>query len=264
MSTIDITKSFCHIKKVLDILKSQNTKCNKRLVQSYRHSDAFVYISDGACTYTFSDGREQLARRGDILYLSHKASYTMYIHDANFKFIFCNFEFDTDINRDCFIVTAPNPSHAENIFLKLWNTYKANKPYSEADILSMLYSIYAIVTRTKNADFIQKPQTNRITELKEYIDVNYSDLNLSVASLAEKADMSEVYFRKLFKSKYGETPSKYIISTRLQKARELMKYELLTLSDIALQCGFSSQQYFCRIFKKNLGLTPTEYATKQK
>ena len=128
----------------------------------------------------------------------------------------------------------------------------------------MLYSIYAIVTRTKNADYIQKPQTNRITELKEYIDVNYSDLNLSVASLADMADMSEVYFRKLFKSKYGETPSKYIISTRLQKARERMKYELLTLSDIALQCGFSSQQYFCRIFKKNLGLTPTEYATKQK
>ena len=186
MSTIDITKSFCHIKKVLDILKSQNTKCNRRLVQSSRHSDAFVYISDGACTYTFSDGREQLAQRGDILYLSHKASYTMYIHDTNFKFIFCNFEFDTDIQRDCFIVTAPNPSHAENIFLKLWNTYKANKPYSEADILSMLYSIYAIVTRTKNADLIQKPQTNRITELKEYIDVNYSDLNLSVASLAEK------------------------------------------------------------------------------
>ena len=264
MSAIDITKSFCNIRRVLDVIRSQNTRCNKCLVQASRHSDAFVYITSGACTYTFSDGRVHLASKGDILYLSHNASYSMYIHDPNYKFIFCDFEFDTDIQRDCFIATAPNPSHAENIFLKLWNTYRAHKPHSEADILSMLYSIYAIITKAKNREYIQKPQTNKLMELKEYIDINYSDLNLSVTSLAEKAEMSEVYFRKLFKSKYGQTPSKYIISTRLRKARELMKYEFLTLSDIALQCGFSSQQYFCRIFKENLGLTPTEYSKKQK
>ena len=264
MSTIDITESTCHIKNILEVIKSKNTRYNKRLVQNCRHSDAFVYITSGSCTYTFSDGRKQTAHPGDILYLAHNAAYTMYIHDENYTFIFCDFVFDSDIQRECRIITAPNPSHAENLFLKLWNQYRIPRASSYAEMLSILYSIYAVIINATYSDHIQKPQTIKIQELKEYIDLNYSDLNLSVSSLSETAGMSEVYFRKLFSSQYGQSPSKYILSTRLRKARELMKYPFITLSEIAEQCGFSSQQYFCRIFKENLGITPTEYSKKLK
>ena len=264
MNTVDITKSTCHIKNILQVIKSKNTRYNKRLVQNCRHSDAFVYITSGSCTYTFSDGREQTAHAGDILYLAHNATYTMYIHDENYMFIFCDFEFDADAQRECMIITAPNPAHAENLFLKLWNQYRIPRTSSNVEMLSILYSIYAIIINARNADYIQPHQRNKIQELKEYIDLNYSDPNLSVSSLSEMAGMSEVYFRKLFGKKYGQTPSKYILSTRLRKARELMKYPFITLADIAEQCGFSSQQYFCRIFKENLGITPTEYSKKLK
>jgi AraC-like DNA-binding protein len=264
MNTVDITKSTCHIKNILEVIKSKNTRCNKRLVQNCRHSDAFVYITSGACTYTFSDGSVQEAHAGDILYLAHNATYTMYIHDENYMFIFCDFLFDSDAQRECMIITAPNPAHAENLFLKLWNQYRIPRASSNAEMLSILYSIYAIIINARHADYIQPQQRNKIQELKEYIDLNYSDPNLSVSSLSEMAGMSEVYFRKLFGKKYGQTPSKYILSTRLRKARELMKYQFITLADIAEQCGFSSQQYFCRIFKENLGITPTEYSKKLK
>ena len=86
-----------------------------------------------------------------------------------------------------------------------------------------------------------------------------ADETLSIQSLARKADMSEVYFRKLFHALYGSTPIAYIMEVRLTNAKELMRYTDLSLEEIALQCGFSSLSYFCRVFKKQTDLTPSQY-----
>ncbi|MBQ7054474.1 MAG: helix-turn-helix transcriptional regulator, partial [Oscillospiraceae bacterium] len=82
---------------------------------------------------------------------------------------------------------------------------------------------------------------------------------LSVTSLAESIDLSEVYFRKLFKAQFDVSPAQYIISVRLKKAKELMRSPFLSLEECALQSGFSSLQYFCRVFKKATGATPGSY-----
>ena len=116
---------------------------------------------------------------------------------------------------------------------------------------------------TANNVYIEKFSENKIAEAKNHIDTNYKDTSLSVYSLAEKTAMSEVYFRKLFKSQYHLSPVQYITSIRLKKAKELMKYPFLTLEECALQSGFSSLQYFCRVFKKSTGTTPAQYRKEQ-
>ena len=76
--------------------------------------------------------------------------------------------------------------------------------------------------------------------------------------------MSEVYFRKLFKNEYGQSPSQYMAAVRLRKAIELMRYPFMYVEECAVQSGFSSQQYFSRVFKKNIGDTPAHYRKKIK
>ena len=89
------------------------------------------------------------------------------------------------------------------------------------------------------ADSASKSSRNKISGLKNYIDANFADDSLSVSFLAQKADISETYFRNLFKQQYNLSPSQYIINVRLQKAKSLMSYPFLTLEDCALQSGFS-------------------------
>ena len=226
--------------------KLLNVKC--------RHSDAFVYILSGSCTYVFADGDTFTVNKGDILYLAHQADYTMHIHTNDYKFIFCDFEFNETSPRKSDVYTPHSPDYSENLFIKLLQNKDAF-----TDALSILYSIYGIVMKTENKIYISKSSRNKIAESKDYIDANFKDTSLSVDFLAEKAVMSNVYFRSLFKAQYYLSPSQYIISARLKNAKSLMKYSFLTLEECALQSGFSSLQYFCRVFKKYTGMTPSEY-----
>jgi AraC-like DNA-binding protein len=226
-----------------------NVKC--------RHSDALVYILSGSCTYEFAYGDTFTVNKGEILYLAHQADYTMYIHTDEYTFIFCDFEFNETSPRKSGVYTPHNPDYSENLFIKLFK----NKD-SFADALSVLYSIYGIVMKTENKVYISKSSQNKISESKDYIDANFKDTSLSVELLAEKAGMSNVYFRKLFKTQYHLSPSQYIISMRLKNAKSLMKYSFLSLEECALQSGFSTLQYFYRVFKKCTGMTPSEYRRK--
>ena len=73
------------------------------------------------------------------------------------------------------------------------------------------------------------------------------------------AGMSEVHFRKLFRSLYGVTPARYIIGQRIAYAKKLLELEEFHLEDVALQSGFGSLPYFCKVFKAETGTTPAAY-----
>jgi AraC-like DNA-binding protein len=86
-----------------------------------------------------------------------------------------------------------------------------------------------------------------------------SDESITVESLARHAGISEVYFRRLFKSVTGISPAKYITDQKIRRAKELLELDYLTLEDVSERCGFSSLSYFCRVFKENVGMTPGEF-----
>ena len=92
----------------------------------------------------------------------------------------------------------------------------------------------------------------------EYIDANYR-YPLSLESLAAQVSYSPIYFHKLFCAAMGKTPRKYILDRRIRAAREMLVIGNIPLSNIAMECGFSSQSYFNYIFKKETGMTPSAY-----
>ena len=263
MSQNDITKECLYIQKLINVIKAQNKNHHKLLNVNERHSDAFVYILSGSCTYTFENDDCFTARAGDILYLSHHAKYSMFIHDENYRFIFCDFEFDCAQRRKCFVCTPKNTSMLENLFLKLLNTHKSATTAAKADATALLYNIYATIIEQTNETYINKTLKDKIAAAKDFIDTNAHDISLSVAKLADMAGVSEVYFRKIFCSEYGCAPRRYIISVRLKKAKQLLNYPFLSLEECAGESGFASLQYFCRVFKSELGITPTEYRNKR-
>ena len=109
----------------------------------------------------------------------------------------------------------------------------------------------------------EKDLKEKLEEAKSFLERNYADPNLSVEALAVQANMSAVYFRRLFKEQYGIPPSRYLTSVRLKNSKELMKYPFLSLEDCALQSGFSSLPYFCRVFKEATNVTPAKFRNQK-
>ena len=99
--------------------------------------------------------------------------------------------------------------------------------------MAVLYSIYALFNRRECREYIDNSVGLRMTEAKEFIEMNFKNKELSVAMLAEKAGMSDVYFRKLFKARFGTAPTHFITRTRIEKAKQLMNYAFMTLQECA-------------------------------
>ncbi len=83
--------------------------------------------------------------------------------------------------------------------------------------------------------------------------VNFSDY------LSKKIGYDYSYLSNLFSSVEGTTIEKYIIHQKIEKAKELLVYDELTLSEISWQLGYSSVQHLSRQFKKITGLTPSHF-----
>jgi YesN/AraC family two-component response regulator len=77
--------------------------------------------------------------------------------------------------------------------------------------------------------------------------------------LADKLHYDYTYLSNLFSEVEGTTIEKYYIAQRIEKVKELLVYDELSLAEIAETLGYSSPAYLSSQFKKITGLTPTFY-----
>lgn len=93
-----------------------------------------------------------------------------------------------------------------------------------------------------------------------YFDSNYHDAELTPLSIAVSNGISRSYLYKIFSD--GPSVMEHLRRRRLQAARKMIerRSKRLTLTSIAMACGFSSSSEFSRLFKKEFGTTPRECA----
>jgi AraC-like DNA-binding protein len=92
--------------------------------------------------------------------------------------------------------------------------------------------------------------------------VHYSEEPLRVnfsSFLAAKLNYDYTYLSNLFAAAHGITLEHYIIAHKIEKVKELLVYEGLTLTDIAFKLHYSSVQHLSNQFKKATGFTPTHF-----
>lgn len=114
---------------------------------------------------------------------------------------------------------------------------------------------------------------NRMSQLIEGIKLAVSDY-LALGDDAQSYKLSGFiaarlnydfgYLSDLFSRTEGITVESYFIQLRLSKVKELLAYDQLSLSEIALETGFSSVHHLSAQFKKLTGITPSEYRQASK
>lgn len=92
----------------------------------------------------------------------------------------------------------------------------------------------------------------------EYIQAHYSQ-ELTVEQLAARCGYSAAHFCRKFKQTTWLTPMNYLRVFRLEEAAKMLRQSRGTVSDVAMECGFSDPNYFTRCFKAHFGAPPTKY-----
>ena len=105
-----------------------------------------------------------------------------------------------------------------------------------------------------------KKRKNRINleEIKQYIDQQYDTNNLSLDEVAKKFFVSKEYLTTVFKQKYGYNITEYIITLRMEMAKELIKNTTMQYKIIAEKVGYDDVPYFYRVFKRYYHISPGE------
>lgn len=103
----------------------------------------------------------------------------------------------------------------------------------------------------------QNKSRSQLNRVIDYIHASYNQ-DLSLKMLADIACLSRFHFHRKFHNLLGETPNEFIRRYRLENAtHKLMLNQYQSITDLALECGFSSSQSFSRSYKAHFGITPT-------
>ena len=98
-----------------------------------------------------------------------------------------------------------------------------------------------------------------VSRIISYIQIHYSDTELTLSSVASKFSLNKSYLAALFKKETGATFTNYVNARRIEQAIYLMNTQSGSIQSIASACGLPDTTYFTRLFRREKGMTPTEY-----
>lgn len=97
-----------------------------------------------------------------------------------------------------------------------------------------------------------------LQEIKDYIERNFADSDISLEMLATKFFVSKEYLSKTYKSLFGCNITEYIVKCRMEYAKKLLQGNEFQIKSIAHMVGYEDLSYFYRVFKKYFKNSPGE------
>lgn len=100
-----------------------------------------------------------------------------------------------------------------------------------------------------------------VARAQQYMEQHFSE-NITVSKLAALGYVSSSCFNRKFKKETGITPIEYLIEIRLERAKTMLRRKNISVTEIAMNCGFGSSAHFSSCFQSRVGISPTEYRDK--
>lgn len=107
-------------------------------------------------------------------------------------------------------------------------------------------------------DLAETKSVKPIRQTKQYIEAHYRE-KILLEDIAAVVDLNPVYFSALFKKETGMNFSAYLISVRMDKAKQMLTATNETVAAIGDAVGYGDQKYFSQLFKKVVGVKPAVY-----
>lgn len=152
------------------------------------------------------------------------------------------------------------PGNYKKILDDLYVVAGSSSHVRDMEINQLLSGLLVLLMKDSwNPDQVEaKGKGSRVQNIKEYLDNHYNE-RITLDDLAEKFFINKFYLSEMFKEQYGVPVNEYLISVRITRSKELLRFTDKTMSEIAMDCGINGAAYFSRVFKKIEGVTPNQY-----
>lgn len=231
---------------------------NGKSVHTNRASHGLAIHMSGNRIYHFKSGEELVVNKNDIIYLPKYSNYSVESVIAGDCYAI-NFDIPEEINFKPFVINS-NPSEIIQEHFKKANYIWEQKNIGyEMKCKAELYNIIYSVVHGYFANYMQKNKLEMIQPAIDVIHKNYTTEPLNVSVLSKMCGITPEYFRKIFKNFLGVSPVVYINNLKISRAKELLKSNVYSITEVALMSGFNDMSYFSREFKKAVGVSPSEY-----
>lgn len=251
--TIDILSGLV-IKKVYSA-STIYTKKNAGSAKRNRSCWAIIIKYEGESIYT-SNGNTYVSNINNMVILPKGCSYEWKCTKAG-RYAVIEFESDTT-HGDIIYFPAVNREKLLKHFKDLEYKRTAKKVMYEMESIRDTYSIILKLIKEVKQQYAPSEKMNKITPAIEYITKNFTT-EIRNDDLARLTGLSTNYFRKLFYEVFGISPIAYVHQLRIKKAKEMLKSDYGSITDIAQSLGYLNIYDFSRDFKKHTGIPPSKY-----
>ena len=248
-----------------------------RSTGKYHEGRGFSYYREGFDAYCFFmtvsgageityRGETKRVERGDMVFVSSALPALTRSLNDDWRFCFVNIAgeycgyFESVWNQGGFTVIRPrDPGHYTELLDRITKELGDPSPLGE---LTVNLLITRLLTEAIEEYYGGEPSPKQypawVREAAAVLSERCAE-ELRVSELAARFYMEQSSFTRRFKSHTGKTPKEYQINCRMERAATLLLGSDLSLSEIAVRCGFASHSFFTKTFKRLYGITPTAY-----
>ncbi|MET0081010.1 MAG: helix-turn-helix transcriptional regulator [Candidatus Thiodiazotropha lotti] len=244
-------------------------------IEFHTRLPCIVYIQAGHEVITTSENQSIEVGPGEVIYLPKGLNlHSDYFHTGDGLSAFLLF-IGADVLAKflCFGQTPSTVKQNEDAIVKLkagravqsyftalnaiYDSLDNYSPLLEIKLLEILHLLDINDSRQLRASLLAVQKGGVKRNIKRMID-QYAVSNLSAKQLAALSGRSLSTFNREFKALYGTTPKQWLIGRRIEQAHKLLSTQQWSVTDAALEVGYSNVSHFIAAFKKKYGKTPNE------
>ena len=221
-----------------------------------RPTNTFIMRISGKVEYDFYDKIITL-NKGEIIFLPKGISYKSRCLPGE-ECIYTSINFEGQLtDPKVAVFSMENFYEADyicNHFSDLWNFGNAADKHK---CYALFYDLLSYLSNTERLKHENEKKHTIIDPALDYLKKHIFDPMLNVEKLHNLCGISDTYFRKIFISRFGTSPQKYIAISRITHAKTVIDSgDFDTIKEVALSVGFSDPLYFGKVFKKFYGTSP--------
>lgn len=255
--------SLLHLQEVGSLTAIKPHTSNREKLQSYL---CFV-VEDGEGELVY-EGKKYELRSGDVVFVDCRRAYS---HSTDKKLWSL---------RWCHFYGTAMPSVFEKYKERGGKpAFHAEKPQAFADLLLGLYTLAASADHIRDMRINEKlgtlltllmeqswhPEEGahskkrvELEKVRAFLDDHFTN-KITLEELSAQFFINKYYLTRIFKETYGLTISHYVLTKRITRAKQLIRFSGMTMDEIAETVGMNDANYFSRAFRKVEGISPTEY-----
>ena len=240
------------------------TNYDYRIERKDYHNYMLFYVSDGRLSLT-SGRQTMVASAGQVGFLNcHEPHEYHTIGNTEFVWLHLDGSNTADFYQQAvrvhggFVFDSPYAEQVKNGIYEIVFAFRNDQATNEVRLSQKLYGLLAAMVDANNPEQDRSDGSDPVSAAMRFIQAEYMHL-ITLAEVAACANMSQYHFSRLFKKDCGYSPHEYLILTRLNRAKHLLKTTELPVKVIAQKVGYINVSSFTNAFTERVGISPSQF-----